>query len=175
MLYRGEDMENRAVLDVAAKICLAARTAPKGRGVDHLVTAVLTGDALVALAAEMNRIGETHDAPFFLRDSINLQKAAVVVLLGTRLQRMGIPACNFCGQNGCEMAEKAGVRCAFNLGDLGIALGSAVSIAADHRVDNRIMYTLGRAAVNLGLLGEDVAVAYGIPLSVSSKNVFFDR
>lgn len=65
--------------------------------------------------------------------------------------------------------------CAFNTGDLGIALGSAVSVAMDNRIDNRVMYTVGQAVLKMNLLGDDIKIVYGIPLSVSSKNVFFDR
>jgi uncharacterized ferredoxin-like protein len=50
-----------------------------------------------------------------------------------------------------------------------------VAVAADNRVDNRIMYTAGFAAVKLKLLGEEVKIAYGIPLSATGKNIFFDR
>ena len=57
--------------------------------------------------------------------------------------------------------------------DLGIALGSAVKTAADLNIDNRMMYTIGSAAKALGLLDADVII--GIPLSVSGKNIFFDR
>jgi uncharacterized ferredoxin-like protein len=38
-----------------------------------------------------------------------------------------------------------------------------------------VMFSAGKAAVSLGLLGAEVRVAYGIPLSVSGKNPFFDR
>ena len=69
----------------------------------------------------------------------------------------------------------AGGTCSFNAGDLGIAVGSAVSRAADLRIDNRIMYSAGKAALELGFLGSEVAIAYGIPLSVSGKSPFFDR
>ena len=48
-------------------------------------------------------------------------------------------------------------------------------MAADRRVDTRIMYTAGCAALALGLLGADVKIAYAIPLSISGKNPFFDR
>jgi uncharacterized ferredoxin-like protein len=37
------------------------------------------------------------------------------------------------------------------------------------------MFSVGRAAVELGLLGPDVKIAMGIPLSVTGKNPFFDR
>ena len=71
--------------------------------------------------------------------------------------------------------KKAGGVCAFNLSDLGIAVGSAVSLAADNRVDNRVMYSAGRGAVELGLLPDKIRVCYGIPLHATSKSIYFDR
>ena len=53
MIYSSKDMESRAVLDTVAKVCAAARTAPKTRGMDGLVTCVLTGDEKTQLAAHM--------------------------------------------------------------------------------------------------------------------------
>jgi len=47
-------------------------------------------------------------------------------------------------------------------------------MATDYRVDNRIMFTIGKAASSLGLLG-DHKLIMGIPLSVSGKSPFFDR
>ena len=59
--------------------------------------------------------------------------------------------------------------------DVGIAIGSAAAAAADARVDNRVMFSVGRAARSLGLLGASVTLVLGIPLSVSGKSPFFDR
>jgi uncharacterized ferredoxin-like protein len=168
--------EKQFAIRVAELMCIAARTAPKACGIDHVVTAIVVeesdkqqlADAMCEVAAEVN-------APFFARDAENLLASDACVIIGVRLQRMQIPACNFCGFEGCAASETAGARCAFNIGDLGIALGSAASIAADHRVDCRIMYTIGRAALKLGLLGPEVKVAHAIPLSISGKNIFFDR
>ena len=47
-------------------------------------------------------------------------------------------------------------------------------IPADLRIDNRIMFTAGKAAASLGLLG-DKKLIFGIPLSVSGKSPYFDR
>jgi uncharacterized ferredoxin-like protein len=99
----------------------------------------------------------------------------MVVLLGSRKQPIGLPNCGLCGFSGCEALQAAGGVCAFNSGDLGIALGSAASRAADLRIDNRIMYSAGKAALELGFLGEDVVLAYGLPLAVIGKSPFFDR
>lgn len=70
---------------------------------------------------------------------------------------------------------KGNGNCVFNLTDLGIAVGSACSIAADNRVDSRVMYTAGQGALNLGLFNEDVKICWGILLSAYSKNIYFDR
>lgn len=53
-------------------------------------------------------------------------------------------------------------------------MGSAVALAADRRIDNRVMFTAGKAAANLNLLGKK-KIIFGIPLSVSGKSPFFDR
>jgi uncharacterized ferredoxin-like protein len=60
------------------------------------------------------------------------------------------------------------------MADLGIAVGSAVKTASLLNLDNRVMYTAGVAARSLGWVGE-CSVAYGIPVSVTGKNIFFDR
>jgi uncharacterized ferredoxin-like protein len=168
-------VESEAVLAVAGFMCVAARTAPKAKGLDHLSTLVLTGEEKEVVAQEMDRVGEQTEAPFFIRDAANLRQAPAVVLIGIRGQTLGLPACGFCGFTDCAENESKGGICAFNLTDLGIAVGSAVSVAANHRVDCRVFFSAGRAALNLGLLGPEVRVAYGIPLSVTGKSPFFDR
>lgn len=167
--------ENDALKQVAERMALAARTAPKGRGQDHLAIAVLEADDLARLADEMRRIGNERGSQTFLRDAENLRGVQVALLVGTKKQTLGLKVCGLCGFGDCAACEKAGGTCIFNPGDLGIALGSAVAVAADCRADNRIMYTVGMAAVALGLLGPDVRIAFGVPLSATGKNPFFDR
>lgn len=175
MLTLNPELERQGILQAAELICIAARTAPKGKGKDLLVTALVGGAELHRLATRMRQIAARDQVAFFDRDAGNLEMAAVLVLIGTRKEPLGLPRCGYCGFVDCAAMGKAGGCCAFNVGDLGIALGSAASRAADLRLDNRIMYSAGKAAIELGLLGEDVAIAYGIPLSVSGKNPFFDR
>lgn len=175
MLIMNQMVENDGLIDAAKNLCVAARTAPKGKGKDLLVTAIATEDDKQRLQQQMRRIGERDGIPFFLRDAANLDHAPVIVLLGTRKEPLNIPACGFCGFVDCNSMTAAGGTCSFNAGDLGIAVGSAAALAADLRIDNRIMYTAGKAAIELGMLGEDVKIAYGIPLAAKGKNPFFDR
>lgn len=175
MLLLNENTEIAGLKNAAAHICVAARTAPKGKGKDLLVTAIVTADEKNQLRQQMRKIGERDKVPFFLRDAENLEHAPVVVLIGTRKEPLQLPACGYCGFVDCNAMSVAGGTCSFNTGDLGIAVGSAAAMAADFRIDNRIMYTAGKAAVELGLLGDDVKIAYGIPLAAKGKNPFFDR
>ncbi len=176
MIRMNEDCEREGLRRVAELMCVAARTAPKARGADQIVTAIVEDeDDRARLAERMREIAQRVGAAFFARDADNVMASPVVVIIGTKLRRLRIPGCNLCGWEGCDEAEEHDARCAYNSGDLGVALGSAVSVAADHRVDNRIMYTIGLAAVELELLGPDVKIAHGVPLSARGKNIFFDR
>jgi uncharacterized ferredoxin-like protein len=56
---------------------------------------------------------------------------------------------------------------------MGIALGSAVKTASLLNIDNRIMYRAGVVARKMNLVDWDFVM--GIPLSVSGKNIYFDR
>jgi len=168
--------EAESLAEVARLMCLAARTAPKACGIDQIVTAIVSDPQdLAALADELERLATELDAPFFARDAQNLRRTTVCVLVGTRLDRRHVPGCDLCGFAGCEASEAAGARCALAVGDLGIALGSAAAAAADCRADNRIMYTIGLAAVKLGLLPDEVRIAHALPLSARGKNIYFDR
>ncbi|MCF6177870.1 MAG: DUF2148 domain-containing protein [Geopsychrobacter sp.] len=175
MLQLDNEIETEGLLESARQICLAARTAPKGRGKDLLTTAVVSGDEKALIAERMREIGRRNELPFFLRDADNLDAVALLVLIGTRKEPLGLPHCGFCGFADCRALLDSGGFCSFNVGDLGISLGSAVSRAADMRIDNRIMYTVGKAVLELELLSREIKLVYGIPLSVTAKNPFFDR
>ncbi len=177
MMISDKMAETEVALDVAKKMCAAARTAPKTRGRDSIVTAILTERDSEHLADEMEALSRDKGEQFAKRnqrDSRSVRKADAIVLLGTRSKPRGVSFCGFCGFHNCGEAKQKGGHCAFDDIDLGIALGSAVSVAADHRVDNRIMFSIGRTAMEMNLLGHDVTKILGISLSISGKNKFFD-
>lgn len=167
MTIKEPDFKDKAIERIAEDMCVAARTAPKAKGVDNIVTAIVKGDDIKKLADAMLRLKRDRDAG-------NIMKASHIVLIGTKLGPLNLKPCGLCGSPDCESKPKD-TPCSFNPLDMGIAIGSAVSVAADRRVDNRVMYSIGLAAVELELLGKDVRIAMGIPLSVTGKNPFFDR
>lgn len=176
MIVKSEKAEVAAVMMTANAMCAAARTAPKARGIDYIETAVITDTEKGELVAEMMRLGEAQDKPSFIRDGKNVELSAAVVLIGTREGKRGLnEACQLCHYEDCAQCQKADEVCVYDPMDLGIAIGSAVSVAGDARIDNRIMFSIGMAAKSLGYLGADVTMIMGIPLSTSGKSIFFDR
>ena len=173
MIINERDIRNENVVDIAKKMMIAARTAPKGKGVDIIETAIVTGDeAIKELSEKTRETGNRKGMKFFLRDAENILSAEAVVLIGTHFSNQGLN-CFHCGYATCDEKPEEN-PCALNVIDVGIALGSACSIATDHRVDTRVMFSVGLAAQELGLLG-DCRCVFAIPISASSKNPFFDR
>ncbi len=175
MLKRMLDAEKDAIFAVADLMAAAAKTAPKASGKNTIVTAIVSGEEKDRLRDELARLGEEYDEAFMVRDSGNLDKSTCVVLIGCYNTYHGLNNCSMCGFPNCGETKKHGRPCIFNVSDLGLAVGSAVSIAADNRIDNRVMYSAGRAAVSLGFLGKNVKICYAIPLSASNKSIYFDR
>jgi len=176
-VFHEDDLRKDAILEVARKMMTAARTAPKGRGVDNIVIGLLKEDGIKEVSEKMKEMVRRDNlADFIMRDAVNILSARAMVVLGTKIESMGVSPCGMCGFADCaEKNKHPDHPCVFNTGDLGIAVGSAVSVAMDNRVDNRIMYTVGQALLEMNTFGDEVRIIYGIPLSISGKNPFFDR
>ena len=172
MIINERESRHEQVLNVARQMMTAARTAPKGKGVDIIEVALVTDEDIKKLSEQLISLSEEKGMKFFLRDADNILSAECVLLIGTRELAQGLN-CGHCGFPTC--AERSlGVLCAINSVDVGIAIGSACATAADHRVDTRVMFSAGLAAQRLDIL-KGCKQVFAIPVSASSKNPFFDR
>lgn len=170
------DFIDDILIETSKKIALAIRTAPKGRGRNTLEIKIATKDDIEVLAKKMEEIGSTSNQQFFVRDAGNLRRSPAVILVATEIEPLGLKNCGLCGKSTCDIKRQfAEVPCAFNTIDLGISLGSAVSLAADNRIDNRIMFSAGIAAKEVGFFDSKYKVILAISLSAHSKNIYFDR
>lgn len=176
MIINNKESERRTIMLVADKMITAIRTAPKAHGQDSIVAMALTGEEKDKLARITKALGEEGHEDFMIRDSKIIKLCPVVILVGVKNEFAGVnEACQFCGFENCAACEKAGANCALKVTDLGVAVGSAVSIAADNRVDNRVFFSAGKSAVVGKFFKEDPRICYAIPLYVSGKSIFFDR
>lgn len=185
---RDVDVENKAIIEVANLIAASARTAPKARGVDNVLTAVVTGkekdESADAMEGEMEQKGNPISA--FKRDAETVRKSPAVLLVGVKGSMPKKPENALdCGAGGHQTCAEfirvnkkrgedfTGRICVFEAIDLRIARGSGVKTASAMNLDNRLIYTLGVAAKDLELLDADVVI--GIPLSVTGRNIYCDR
>ncbi len=174
MVINERDIRNETVLAAAQAVMAAARTAPKAKGRDTVEVAVVTGDDIGRLSATMVEMSGESGMKFLLRDADNIRQAQAVVIVGIREAQSTCGLnCGYCGHATCE-AKPAEAPCVMNGVDVGIAIGSACAAATDLRVDTRVMFSAGWAARRLRMLG-DADLVFAIPMSVASKNPFFDR
>ena len=173
MIINERIIREELVIQAARQMMVAARTAPKAKGIDIIEMALVTGVDKERLSNEMQNISVERDWKFFLRDAENIMQADVALIIGTRQQSQGLD-CAHCGAMTCE-EKPADTPCAINTIDVGIAVGSACAKAADLKVDTRVMFSAGFAAQRLALLGDECGCVIAIPVSATSKNPFFDR
>ncbi len=175
-MLKEDQLRKKTAEDTARLMMAAARTAPKGRGRDTLFIALAHDEDIQKIATTMIQLAEKWETPFFARDAQNLLQSDALVLIGSRIEALKLKECGFCGFKNCDEKNlNPNIPCAYNNIDLGIAIGSAVTVAAQHHVDNRVMYSIGKTALYMGLAEPDVKVLLGIPLSIRSKNIYFDR
>lgn len=175
MIKKGISGEKEAALAVSDLMLTAAKTAPKGCGADKVVAITVTGEEKDKLSNRMREIAKEINQDFFDRDATNIDNSHCVVFIGVKDIPLALESCGLCGFKNCGDCKSSGSHCTFNITDLGIAIGSAVSVAADNRIDNRVFYSAGKAAIDLGFFEKNVKICYGIPLSTGAKSIFFDR
>jgi len=152
MLIDERDTRTERLLQVANEMMTAARTAPKGKGFDIIEVLLATGETIELLSKEMLKYSEKTGLKFILRDAENILHSEAILLIGTK-QKTHSLNCGYCGFETCAAKnEFPDVPCAINTVDVGIALGSACSVAADHRVDSRVMFSVGRVAQELDMM-----------------------
>ena len=157
MIINERDLRHQSVVEAAHRMMTAARTAPKAKGVDIIEIALVEErEDLEKLAEAMRRRSEETGFKFLLRDA----------------DTQGLN-CGYCGYSAC-VQNPAKNPCALNSIDVGIAIGSACSVAADLRIDTRVLFSAGWASEMLPWLpgcSQTIAIA----LSASSKSPYFDR
>ncbi len=173
MVQNERNIRHELVVEAGRRMMMAARTAPKARGVDIVEIALVSERAdLERLSAVMRQKGEESGMQFLLRDAENILQGDAVLLIGSPVLNQGLN-CAYCGCSTC--ADKPiSAPCVMNSIDLGIAVGSACSLAATLCVDTRVMFSAGWSSLSLDWL-PGCSQVIAIALSCTSKNPFFDR
>ena len=180
-----------------AQLCaVAAMTAPKSggqlflKGSKPFIETVVIDDqqTLSRLAGWLREQGNKLKDAIWFRDAEAAEKLDLVLFIGLAKWYPPVYDCGACGYatcaeflgarakyqvDGSEDWEFAGPVCQLRAIDLGIAVGSAAKTASLNNVDARCQTRLAAAARHLGIIQADLAVA--LSMSISHKNIFFDR
>jgi uncharacterized ferredoxin-like protein len=165
MVVEGSQAIKDGVMLTAKLMVVAAKTAPKAKGVDNIVIKILDSkEESEVLAKKMEELAQVYGEDRWRRDADNVRRSDVVVLIGCKVIDIGVET---------PRIWRLDANTVLSIVNLGIAIGSAVKTASILNVDNRIMFTVGVAAQELGIIDADYVL--GIPLSATSKNIYFDR
>ena len=180
-----------------AKLCaVAAMTAPKSGGqlflkggTPFIETVIVEERAtLKQLADWLRGEGHKHKEAIWFRDADIAEKLDLVLFIGLNGWYPPQYDCGACGYGTCAEFLQArsgyagdtaaewqfnGPICQLRALDLGIAVGSAAKTASLNNVDTRCQTRIAAAARHLKVIGADLAVA--LSMSVSHKNIFFDK
>ncbi len=191
-----KEMFQEALRRVAQLCAVAAMTAPKSggqlflKGAKPFIETVIVEDksTLANLAVWLRERGTKLKQPIWFRDAETAERLDLVLFIGLAKWYPPVYDCGACGfatcaeflrarehqkPEGMEDWEFPGPICQLRCIDLGIAVGSAAKIASLNNIDARCQTRIAAAARHLGIIQADLAVA--LSMSVSHKNIFFDR
>src|SRR5712692_10892568 len=185
-----------ALRHVAELCAVSAMTAPKSggqlflKGAKPFIETVIVEDrdVLGRLAGWLRARGTKLQEPIWFRDADTTEKLDLVLFVGLARWYPPLYDCGACGYATCAEFLRAapahqtaeaddwefpGPICQLRCIDLGIAVGSAAKIASLNNIDARCQTRIAAAARHLDVIQADLAVA--LSMSVSHKNIFFDK
>jgi len=191
-----EEIFLESVRHVARLCAVAAMTAPKSGGqlflkggTPFIETVIVEGKPMLkGLADWLRSQGDKHKEAIWYRDADTAEKLDVVLFIGLCGWYPPQYDCGACGYGTCaeflqakpqhenpgsEDWQFAGPVCQLRALDLGIAVGSAAKTASMNNIDTRCQTRIAAAARHLKIIKADLAVA--LSMSVSHKNIFFDK
>ena len=100
MIQNEREIRHEYVLQAVRQMMTAARTAPKGKGIDIIEVAMVTDEDIKRLSEELVIMSGETGLKFFLRDADNILQAEAIMIAGTRQQVQGLN-CAHCGFPAC--------------------------------------------------------------------------
>lgn len=90
MIQNEREIRHEYVLQAVRQMMTAARTAPKGKGIDIIEVAMVTDEDIKRLSEELVIMSGETGLKFFLRDADNILQAEAIMIAGTRQQVQGL-------------------------------------------------------------------------------------
>ncbi|MDT8273452.1 MAG: DUF2148 domain-containing protein [Desulfomonilia bacterium] len=184
-----EERKNSA--RIAARLLLASCvTSPRVGGVGECSVHILDEDTDIEdLCQQIELMAEENTAWEFFKKDAAILRDADAVLVVTSLRSLTDPSdinCNMCGKLTCEylreepkLPQEPGVAftgplCSFRANNIAYAIDGIVSLARNLGIDYGVYWSVGAAAMRMGILPKATGFALGVGISVTEKSPFRD-
>ena len=189
-IYSGEQATQEHLLEVTKGCAVAAAKAPTLTNSLGLRMEIVTGEDLDPIIDVLETFGQT--STFQMHDAVAFRSMAAkgvlppILLLGADLCEPVLWDCGACGFATCGEYIKFisrnkgmgigayGPSCVWKVIDFGMAADYACAAAAMHRVEARLMFSIGAVSMFLGHL-EGSSFVLGLPVGPVGLNNWFDR
>ncbi|NOX33980.1 MAG: hypothetical protein GXP56_09625 [Deltaproteobacteria bacterium] len=185
-----EKDRKKAVMTAAQMMLASGTTTPRVGGVCECSIHIIDDECDIEdICQTIEKMGEIKKQwQFFKRDAAMLRDADAL-LIATSLRSLNDPSdinCNMCGKLVCEYLKKeeklperddiafTGPLCTFRAANLAYAIGGMINQARTLGIDHGVYWSLGAAAIRMGILPKDTGFALGVAISVTEKSPFRD-
>ena len=100
MIQNEREIRHEYVLQAVRQMMTAARTAPKGKGIDIIEVAMVTDEDIKRLSEELVIMSGETGLKFFLRDADNILQAEAIMIAGSGFELRALRVSDLCGEAG---------------------------------------------------------------------------
>ena len=185
------ETDRREAVRLAARLILASgTTTPRVGGVGectlHIIDDPCDIEDICQKMEEMAGIKKSW--AFFNRDAAMLRDADALII-ATSLRCLNDPAdinCNMCGKLVCEYLKEeeklskdpdvafTGPLCTFRATNIAYAVDGMMNQARHLGIDTGTYWSMGAAAMRMGIIPRDTGFAMGMAMSITEKSPFRD-
>jgi len=176
---------------VAARLLLASgTTTPRVGGVGECTIHIVDDECDIEdICQKMEAMAGIKKSWRFFRRDAAMVRDADAVLISTSLRSLTDPAdinCNMCGKLVCEYLKDeeklpadpdvafTGPLCTFRAANIAYAVDGMVSQARNLGIDYGVYWSVGAAAMRMGILPRATGFALAVAISITEKSPFRD-
>ena len=176
---------------VAARLLLASgTTTPRVGGVGECTIHIVDDECDIEdICQQMEALAAVKKSWAFFRRDAAMVRDADALLISTSLRSLTDPAdinCNMCGKLVCEYLKEeeklpadpdvafTGPLCTFRAANIAYAVDGIVSQARNLGIDYGVYWSVGAAAMRMGILPRATGFALAVAISITEKSPFRD-
>ena len=179
-----------AVKTASLLMLASGTTTPRVGGVGECTIHIIDDACDIEdICQKVEKMGEIKKSWTFFKREAAMMRDADALLLVTSVRCLTDPAdtnCNLCGKMVCEYLKEeeklpsdddvafTGPLCTFRASNISYALDGMINQARNLGIDHGVYWSVGAAAMRMGILPKDTGFAMGMAISVTEKSPFRD-